>query len=119
MYNARERITRGMLKTAAVLPTGNIQICDMKAPKEVPFYVSTAERAAAKQQRENRKKLSQERRAKARSDKQIERAFNQNNFEVTDYVAETVEAEYEFDKDVVFTEEEKQKLAAEMCAIIA
>lgn len=119
MYNARDRITKGMLKTETVLPTGKVQVCDMKMPKDTGVYVSTAERAEAKRQRENRKKLAQEGKAKARCDKQVERDFLEAQASVLEYVAPTTEAVYDFDKESAFTEEEKIELAQEMCGIKA
>ncbi len=115
MYNARDRITRGMLKKDVVLPSGNIQVCDMKMSKETPFYVSTEERRLAKEQRDNRKKLTKERRAKAREEKKIEREMLEKQFTVEDYVSPNLAVEYVFDKEDIFTEEEKTQLAQEMC----
>lgn len=120
MYNARDRITRGMLKTEVVLPTGNIQVCDMKMPKETPFYVSTEERRLAKEQRANRKKLMKEHRMKAREEKKAERDFaERQNVEGQEYDMPEVKAEYVFDKESAFSEEEKVQLANEMCGVKA
>ena len=119
MYNARERVTRGMLKTEVVLPSGNIQVCDMKMPKETPFYVSTEERRLAKEQRNNRKKLAKERRAKAREEKKVEREMIEKQFTVEDYVSPNLAVEYVFDKEENFTDDEKKKIAQEMCGIKA
>ncbi len=113
MYNARERITKGMIKEAPELPSGSVTVYSMKAPKDVePFYVSTAERQAAKRSREDRKKLISERRMKAREDKQTEHDFAYNNIVAEPKKIET-KVQEEVDEKDVFTLQEHLDLAQE------
>jgi len=104
-----------MNKSIGVLsPSSSITIWPNK---KLVAYISTEEREKTKNEVRMHKKQICSTRQKNRKGKQEERAFNVEEFEVVE-VEETDKTnnDYVFDKETLFTEEEKKQLAREMTA---
>ena len=113
MYNARERVTRGIIKTTETLEVAMPVVYEYKAGKEVAEYIGTEQRMAAKKARADKKEKVERRIAKSRAEKMTERyAF------VEDVEFAPVQAEYEEidTKEEDWKESEKLAIASELLA---
>ena len=96
-------------KTDAILkPSGSVTAWSKKEAKGTEFYVSAEQRRLAKQKRDNRKKMINERRTKARTDKQSSRACADVKVAST----QTTKTVVEHDEKDVFTKREKASIAS-------